>query len=50
MYRHFKKIGYADHLSSWKSKRLFDKNIKPPAAPNNSLAPSLNYFGTKTRV
>ena len=50
MYRYFKKIGNTNHISSWKSKGLSDKNIHPPAASNNSLAPLLNYNGTKTRV
>ena len=29
---------------------MSDESIKLPATSNNSLAPSLNYFGTKTRV
>ena len=50
MYRYFKKIGNTDHISKWKSKGLSNKVIKPFATPNNSLAPALSYFGTKTRV
>ena len=50
MYRHFKKIGNTDRISEWKSKGLSDEVIKPFATPNNSLAPALSYFGTKTRV
>ena len=28
MYRYFKKIGNADHISLWKSKKLSDESIK----------------------
>ena len=44
------KTGDTDHISSWISKGLYDENINPPAGSNNSLAPSLNYIGTKTRL
>ena len=47
MCRYFKKIDDGDHILSWKSKGLYDESIKPPATGNNSLPPSLNYFGTK---
>ena len=50
MYKYFKKTGNTDHISGWKSKRLSDKIIKPPSTTNNSLAPALSYFGTKTRL
>ena len=30
--------------------KLSDERIKPHATSNNSLAPSLNYIGTITRV
>ena len=33
----------------WKSKGLFDKSIKPPAA-SNSFAPGLNHINTKIQV
>ena len=50
MYRHFKKIDNADHISAWKSKGLSDENIRPPAPSDNSLAPSLDYICVRTRV
>ena len=43
-------IGNTDHILLWKYKGLSDKSIKPPATSNNSIAPSLNYFGTIARV
>ena len=46
----FKRYDSGDHISSWKSKELTDKKIKPPATSNNSLALSLSYIGTKIRV
>ena len=48
MYRHFKKIGNTVHISSGKSKELFDESIKPRATSNNSLAPALNYVGNNS--
>ena len=36
--------------TSWKSKGLPSKSIKPPTASDNSLTPVLNYYGTNTRV
>ena len=50
MYRYYKKIGNTDHISAWKSKGLSDESIKSPATSDNSLAPSLNYIGFKTRA
>ena len=50
MYRYFKMITNTDYISSWKSKRLSSKSIKPPATSDNSLTPVLNYYGTKTRA
>ena len=50
MYTYFKKIGNTDHISASKSKVLSDESIKPPSTPDNSLALSLSYIGTKTRV
>ena len=38
------------YVSSWKSKGLSSKSIKPPTTSANSLTPGLNYYGTKTRV
>ena len=38
-------------LTAWKSKGLFDKNIKPLSTSNNSLNPGINYFDNfKIRV
>ena len=49
MYRHFK-TDSSYNISSWTSKGLSNESIKPPSAPNNFLAPSLSYLGTKTKV
>ena len=43
-------ITSANYVSSWKSKGLSAKTTKPPTTSGNSLAPELNYYGTKTRV
>ena len=43
-------INATNYVSSWKSKGLSDESIKPPTTSDNSLAPALNYYGTKTRV
>ena len=48
--KYFKVITNTDYVSSWKPKGLSSESIKPPATSNNSLAPALNYYGTKTRV
>ena len=50
MYRYFKMITNTDYISSWKSKGLSTESIKPPTTSDNSLAPALSYYGTKTRV
>ena len=50
MYRYFKVITNTDYISSWKSKGLSDESFKPPATSDNSLNPTLNYYGTKIRV
>ena len=39
-----------DYIPSWKSKGLSADSIKPPTTSDNSLAPALSYYGTKTRV
>ena len=49
MYRYFKKINNTDHILLYRSKGLSGESIKPPVTFYNSLAPSLNYIGTKTR-
>ena len=49
MYKYFKRIS-SDYILSWKSKGISDENNKPPSAPCNFPAPSLDYLGTKPRV
>ena len=39
-----------DYASSWKSKGLSAKCVKPPTASNNRLYPQLSYYGVKTKV
>ena len=39
-----------NYVSSWKSKRLSDETIKPPATSDNTLTLVSNYYGTKTRI
>ena len=48
--RYFKVITNTDYISSWKSKGLSAESIKAPTTSDNSLTPTLNYYGTKTRV
>ena len=43
-------ITNTDYVSSWKSKGLSAKSIKPPTTSDKTLTPVLNYCGTKTRV
>ena len=43
-------IANTDYVSSWKSKALSAKSIKTPTTSDNSLAPAVSYYGTKTRV
>ena len=43
-------ITNTDYISSWKSKGLSSESIKPPTTSDNSLTPTLNYYGTKARV
>ena len=50
VYRYFKMITNTDYISSWKSKRVSAESIKPHTTSDNSLTPTLNYYGTKTRV
>ena len=50
MYRCFKVITNNDYISSWKSKGLSAESIKPPATYDNSLTPTLNYYGNKVMV
>ena len=48
--RYFKVIANTDYVSSWKSKGLSAKTIKPPTTSDNSLTPVVKYYSTKTRV
>ena len=43
-------ITNTNHISSKKSKGLFDESIKPPTTSDNSLAPAINNYGSKIRV
>ena len=43
-------INNATYVSSWKSKWLSAESIKPPTTCDNSLTPTLNYYGAKVRV
>ena len=48
--RYFKLIANTKYISSWKSKGLPNKTIQPPATSDNSLSPSFDYLGDKTRI
>ena len=50
MCRCFKKVANTDHISSGKSKGLFDEIIKPSSTFENSLASALCYTGKKTSI
>ena len=50
MYRYFIMIPNIDFILTSKSKGLSSERIKPPLISDNSLTPTLNYYGTKTRV
>ena len=43
-------ITNTDYISSWKSKGFSAKSIKLPTTSDNSLTPSLDYYGNKIRV
>ena len=43
-------ITNTDYVSSWKSKGLSAESIKPPTTSDNSFAPALSDYDTKTRV
>ena len=45
--RYFKVIANTKYILSWKSKRLSDETIKPPATSDNSLSPLIDYLGDK---
>ena len=48
--KYFKVIANTDYVSSWKSKGISAKTIKPPTTSDNSLTSAVSYYGTKTRV
>ena len=53
MYRYFKRIagvGNGNYIYYWQSKGLSDERINSIKTPNYSITPSLDYYGTKTRV
>ena len=50
VYRYFKFIANTNFISEWISKGLSSESIRPPTTSNNSLAPAINNYGTKTRV
>ena len=53
MYRYFKRIAGVDngsYIYYWQSKGLSDERINSIKTPNYSITPSLDYYGTKTRV
>ena len=53
MYRYLKRIagvGNSNYIYYWQSKGLSDERINYIRTPNYSFTPSLDYYGTKTRV
>ena len=48
--RCFKAIANTDYASSWKSKGLSAKTIKPPTISDNSLTQAVICYDTKMRV
>ena len=50
MYRYNKMMTNTDYILSWKSEGLSAESFKLPATSDNSLNPTLNYYGTKIRV
>ena len=48
--KYFEVITNTDFVSPWKSKRLHAESIKPPTISDNSLTPTLNYYGIKIRA
>ena len=48
---YFKVITDTNYISSWKSKGLSAKSIKPPTTSDNSLTPELYYYDdSKVRI
>ena len=53
IYRYFKVFSitqYLEYVSEWKSKGLSSESFKAISTSDNSLNPTLNYYGTKIRV
>ena len=53
IYKYFKAFSitqYLEYVSEWKSKGLSNESIKAIFSSDNSLNPTLSYYGTKTRV
>ena len=53
IYRYFKVFSitqYLEYVSEWKSKGLSSESFKAISTTDNSLNPTLNYYGTKIRV
>ena len=50
MHKYFRLIANTKHISEWQCKGLFDETIKPPATPDNSLSPLIDYLGNKIRL
>ena len=48
--KYFKVITNIHYVSSRKSKGLSAESNKPPSTSDNSLTPTLSFYGTKTRV
>ena len=48
--RYLEVIANTDYVSSWESKGLSNKTINPPDTSDNSLYPTLIYYGTKMRA
>ena len=48
--KYFNVIFNTDYVSPWKSKGLSAETIKPPTTSDNSLAPTLSYSVTKTKL
>ena len=43
-------VGNGSYIYYWQSKGLSDERINSIKTPNYSITPSLDYYGTKTRV
>ena len=53
IYRYFKVFSitqYLEYVSKWKCKGLSNESFKEISTSDNSLNPTLSYYGTKIRV